>query len=210
MWTDMRTLVRAVYPALLLLRMADEKKPGMDKLYFYVRRMEETIHRSKELLDEMDNNYHDNNGDFSKHKMFQYFLQTKTISDYCNEFKEKDDFSNDDDSVGSESDMEEAAEEAAEEPADDGDDSDDDSTVDDDDTAETLGDKVKSRWDHRKQKLITDLSITGWMLSPSPEIMKDVNSGHTGEHRNAVERVLKRWILHKVSLICNLTFFSIN
>lgn len=200
MWNDMKTLIRAVFPALLLLRLADEKKPGMDKLYFYVRRMEETIEKSKELLDEMDENYRDSNGNFSNNKMFQYFLQTKTISDYCNEFKDKEDIKDDDDSsVESESDVEESDELDGED-----DDSDDDLTVDE--AVETLGDKVKSRWNHRKQKLITDLSITGWMLSPSPAVMKDVNTGHTGMHRNAVERILKKWILHKVSLNGTFTF----
>ena len=39
------------------------------------------------MLDKIDKNYKNDKGNFSKHKMFQYFLQKKTISDYCNKFK---------------------------------------------------------------------------------------------------------------------------
>ena len=87
MWNDMTHLVRAVFPALLLLRLADEKKPGMDKLYFYVRQMDKTIQKSKEILDTLEKNYNGTNGKFSHSTMFQYLLQTITISDFCNEFK---------------------------------------------------------------------------------------------------------------------------
>lgn len=49
----MSKLTRAVFPVMLVLRLADQKKPCMDKLYFYVRRMEETLKRSKVPLDEV-------------------------------------------------------------------------------------------------------------------------------------------------------------
>lgn len=53
LWEAMSKLTRAVFPVMLVLRLADQKKPCMDKLYFYVRRMEETLKRSKVPLDEV-------------------------------------------------------------------------------------------------------------------------------------------------------------
>jgi hypothetical protein len=65
---------------------------------------------------------------------------------------------------------------------------DDDESVDTVDEEElTLGTKVKARWDHRKKKLITDLSIAGWMVNPSAEVMEDCYKNHEGWHRSATE-----------------------
>ena len=106
LWNDLNVVVRSVYPALLILRLADKKTPGMDKLYFYVRQMDEAIVRSKFLLDSIEEKYQDSNNNFSKNKMMQYFLQTNEISDYCNEFSrllseadDDDDDEDDDDSI---------------------------------------------------------------------------------------------------------------
>jgi hypothetical protein len=57
---------------------------------------------------------------------------------------------------------------------------------------EKLGNKMITFWDKRKQKLISDVAVTAWMVSPLPEIREDVKN-HIGEHRNAVERVIKKW-----------------
>lgn len=50
----MKKFVRAVFPMLIVLRLADQKDPVMDKLFFYVRRMDKTIDRSKEILDDLE------------------------------------------------------------------------------------------------------------------------------------------------------------
>ena len=55
-WEFMTKFVRAVFPMLIVLRLADRKDPVKDKLYFYVRRMDKTLERSKVLLDEIDRN----------------------------------------------------------------------------------------------------------------------------------------------------------
>jgi hypothetical protein len=39
----------------------------------------------------------------------------------------------------------------------------------------SVSDWLLSAWNKRCHKLISDFSITGWMFSPIPEIMKDVN-----------------------------------
>ena len=57
-WEFMTKFVRAVFPMLIVLRLADRKDPVMDKLYFYVRRMDKTLERSKVLLDEIEEKTH--------------------------------------------------------------------------------------------------------------------------------------------------------
>jgi hypothetical protein len=60
----------------------------------------------------------------------------------------------------------------------------------------------------QKKKLIHDLSIAGWMLSPVPEVMKDVDSSHDGYHCNAVEQSLKQW-LHYENFVSILLLMSL-
>jgi hypothetical protein len=57
-WEFMSKFIRAVYPMLIVLRLADKKDPVMDKLFFYVRRMDQTIEQSKTMLDGMDQLMH--------------------------------------------------------------------------------------------------------------------------------------------------------
>ena len=51
-------------------------------------------------------------------------------------------------------------------------------------------------WHRHKEKCEHDYTITGWVLSVSPEVRVDVNTRMTGEHRNAIERLIVR--LHSV------------
>jgi hypothetical protein len=44
-----------------------------------------------------------------------------------------------------------------------------------------LGGKMLEFWNVRKKKLISDVAITAWMVSPIPEIMEDVEQ-HVREH----------------------------
>ena len=50
-WHYLRTVVRALFPGIIVLRLADSDQPNMDKLYFYVRRLDNCLEKSKELLD---------------------------------------------------------------------------------------------------------------------------------------------------------------
>ena len=52
MWQHMKMIVRALFPGLIVLRMADSNKPCMDRLYFYVRRLDKCLEKSKSILDE--------------------------------------------------------------------------------------------------------------------------------------------------------------
>ena len=55
-----------------------------------------------------------------------------------------------------------------------------------------LGKEVASRWNHRKDKLEHDVSITAWALSVHPAVRADVASRMTGSHRDAIERYVIR------------------
>jgi len=52
-WEFMTNFVRAVFPMLIVLRLADQKEPVMDKLFYYIRRMDVTLEKSAAILDEL-------------------------------------------------------------------------------------------------------------------------------------------------------------
>ena len=53
-WDFMAKFVRAVFPMLIVLRLADQKEPVMDKLLFYVHRMDKSLEKSKSILDDLE------------------------------------------------------------------------------------------------------------------------------------------------------------
>ena len=63
---------------------------------------------------------------------------------------------------------------------------------DDSDEATTLGQKVLDIWNKRRNKLINDFTIAGWMLSPVTEVFMDSQKNADGKHRDAVDRILKK------------------
>jgi len=50
----MYTLLRAIYPGILLLRMADSNKLAMDQIYYLTHRMTTVIHKSIVLFNNED------------------------------------------------------------------------------------------------------------------------------------------------------------
>jgi hypothetical protein len=197
-WNHLKSFLRAIYPVLLILRLADSNKPCMDKLYHYVRRMDETLKKSKEILDgaekEILKEYSRNKTDVEA-KMISYFL-VSTSTDGVVDLKA------DDNDV--ESDEEDDVID------------DDDNSFDGDNsqnllnTDSSLGDKVIAFWKKRRQKLCHDIAMAGWMLSPDPEIRVTINQ-HTSEHVYAVERLLTKWYQHEVYifLFMFLLFFKL-
>jgi len=139
----MEKFVRAVFPMLIVLRLADKKDPVMDKLYFYVRRMDKTLEKSKEILDELES-------------------QLKGVSWRILSDLEEPDTPIDD----SDYDLDETIEYSSDSTEDSGEQS----------TTKTLGEKVIDLWNKRRDKLVTDFSIAGWLLSPLPEIRIDRKS----------------------------------
>lgn len=67
-----------------------------------------------------------------------------------------------------------------------------DSSVEAPSSKNTLGQKVIDIWQKRRDKLVSDFCIAGWLLSPMPEVRSDADENMTGAHRNAVDRLLKQ------------------
>jgi hypothetical protein len=189
-WNHLKLFLRAIYPALLVLRLADSNKPCMDKLYHYVRRMDETLKKSKELLDnaekEVLKEYSTKKNDVEA-KMISYFL-VSTSTDGVLDLKL------------CEEDMESDEEENVSEDKADDDSFDEETSQNLLNSNSTLGDKVIDFWKKRRQKLCHDVAMTGWMLSPDPEIRVTIDQ-HTAEHVYAVERLLTKWYKHEVYIL---------
>lgn len=155
----MSNVVRAVFPMLIVLRLADQKEPVMDKLFFYVRRMDKTLEKSKAILDDMQNRTKG--------------MSWRVLSDINITFDESQ---SDIDSVDEDEQF---------------DDYTDSESLDDDNTL-SLGQKVSEIWSKRRCRLVTDYAIAGWLLCPILDIYKDSSSQQNGEHRSAVDRLLKK------------------
>jgi hypothetical protein len=87
----MKFVVRAIFPGLLLLRLADKSEPSMDKLHFYIRRMDIALEQSRALLNQVEDHYTGGSTGDSGHilrNMAKYFLRNeKDIANVENEFK---------------------------------------------------------------------------------------------------------------------------
>ena len=55
-----------------------------------------------------------------------------------------------------------------------------------------LGDMLTMSWNSRKVKLDHDYSIIGWALSVMPEVYKDARERLTEEHRDKIERAVRK------------------
>lgn len=154
----MARFVRAVFPILIVLRLADQKDPVMDKLYFYVRRMDKTLQKSKMILDDV--------GQQTSGVSWRILadLDDTTPNDSDSDFGGIDEIEYGRDNNGD----------------------------DDSNSKTTLGQRVADLWQKRREKLISDFAVAGWLLSPIPEIYQDASLHMTGSHRTAVDRLLKK------------------
>jgi len=162
-WEFMTRFIRAVFPMLIVLRLADQKDPVMDKLYFYVRRMDQTLEKSKVILDDLEE-------------------QTRGVSwRILNDLDEGDSLCDDSESENGQGDKEYY----------------DDSTTEDEDAnkaKKSLGQRVIDIWRKRRDKLVTDFAIAGWMVSPMRDIYEDARKNMDGDHRDAVDRLLEKMV----------------
>jgi hypothetical protein len=126
---------------LIVLCLANQKEAVMDTLYFYVRRMDATIEKSKETLNAAEERL--NNLGF---RMRMQHLNDKNSDDDDNsEGLLEDEL----DSVVKEEDNATAT-----------------VTNNTDGKAVGLGLRVERRCKHCRAKLVSDFCIAGWMLSP--------------------------------------------
>jgi hypothetical protein len=119
-------------------------------------------------------------------KMMNYFLRTKDKEDLAGlvAYDDKDLNSDDEDDSSEEGDLEDDML------------SDDEETINNNDTEVDdvrCGTVLEKTWLKRSQALRHDVAISAWMCSPIAEVMADCKENHTGEHRLAVTRLLRRW-----------------
>jgi hypothetical protein len=196
---------QAFYPALLLLRFCDQKTPAMDKLYYYVRQMDQVIVNSKDLLNSIE--YQVNVNDRSNRniagKMMKYFLNTEEEQlQLARTIEQENNMNGLDRSRSAQLITGPAEDESDDDDDDESNQLDDDLTSDEEEEPhvgpEKLGDLLIVAWNKRSKKLRSDIAISGWMCSSDPLVMKDCNESHLGEDRKAVTRLLTKWYIHEV------------
>lgn len=185
-------------PTLFLLRLADRNIPAMDQLYYYVRKMDSTINKVKDVLENIENSIREStssNGTISSREIMKFYLckdktneaaiTTKITSLNTTVLPSNEDDDSDCDSIGI---------------SDEGEIPDDFSDSDEADTNNTLvvtqGQYVKSYWEKRSKHLRHDVAIAAWMCSPIPAVMEDVKT-YNAAHMDAVERVIRKWICNQ-------------
>jgi hypothetical protein len=153
--------------------------------------MDGLVERLKDSLNSIEDRFKTEEGATFYTKMMNYFLISKDtaniLENALNVTEDEEAGDDDDDAVSLEdSDLE-----------------DDISTTssideDDNDNDDKCGSVLEQVWKKRSKALRTDIAISGWMCSPNPEVMRDCLKNHTGEHRTAVTRLLRRWYIHEV------------
>jgi hypothetical protein len=194
LWNHMSLVCKVFAPAIYLLRIADKSSPAMDKLYYYVRKMDEAMTVLTDKMDEIEERINVEGGQDIRTKMIRYYLSSggrldsgrAEINSVCEELNKKDNNENE------MSDDEEDDDDEEPLPDDQSESDDDESVVDYLDNRESA--RIMKSWEKRSKKLRHDMAIAGWMCSPIEEIMEDAKENHDGEHRNATTRVLKIWM----------------
>jgi hypothetical protein len=176
-WNSVHILTRCLFPALRVLRLADRSEPGFDSLYYFIRRTDKALEWSTRSFNTVT-----------------YFTTAisdpSVIRDLMDNLDSRDDPVEEDeddfqsmlpDEYGDESDVE------AE--------SDADSTVGLPfaETGRDLGCNIVSLWKKRKENMVSDFCIAGWLLSPLEEVMMDVRTARSTEVTDAMDRILSKF-----------------
>jgi hypothetical protein len=185
-WKLLFVMCRALYAPMRVLRLADQKTPAMDKLYYYVLQTD---------------------------RMLPIYLQE--AEDLCKQFLTNETLSAMDRPstaglsllAGTPDDSEEADDEYqldgtnfidGTEHDDTDSDSDDDidgCDADDEDAGIGLKSTILQFWRKRRTKLIHDYSLVGYILSPNPTIMEHAITNKGQIHDDAVERLISKLLL---------------
>jgi hypothetical protein len=181
MWKCCYVLIRCLFPALHVLRLADKCTPGMDSLYYFVSRTDSAMARSTAAFREMG-----------------YF--STSVGNYP-EYEELDEMDDANDDVpaegGEDGEYDELLEDAMDDPQvseDDDDDPDDLSNLGLPKglSGTELGSNIIELWRRRRTKLVSDFAIAGWLLSPLEEVRAHAKQYRDGSHDSAMDRILKK------------------
>ena len=178
-WKQVFYLLRSIFPALKVLRLADSNQPGMDKLHYLQSKESKAIERSLHWLNDVslfpaddEVNYegvdHQPYGDSDSEDGSEVDNVVNNHTELSDEFSD-----------GGQENSDEEVDESEEE--------DESVSV----GSSCVGYRILSHWNKRKKWLDSDFAIAGWMLSVCPEIMEDVKVHCTGDDRMAMECVIK-------------------
>ncbi len=174
-WTYWSFMVRAMYPFMRILRLADRKIPGMDKLYYYVLQADRVVPQYLTQAEEF--------GDaFLTEEVVEVFESTKDAARQSFEESEYDDAIEDskdwDQADEKDPDEEEDVLENIDIDSDDEDEEDFDSDEEPDPwLSNSLCGRVMSKWRNRRSKLCHAYSLVGFMLCPIPTIFDCAKAG---------------------------------
>ncbi len=60
---------------------------------------------------------------------------------------------------------------------------------------QSLTDKIMRMWIHRREKVVHDYSLVGYMLSPIPAIMEHCAANRTASLSNALDSLIEKLVL---------------
>jgi hypothetical protein len=177
-WKCLYVLLCAVFPALRALRYCDSNVPVMDKIFFLSHRTTEAIRQSEPMFNESGLFRSEGLGDTDLvAEMDNVFDSTDGDTGDYGTLLSNDGNSNEDNTTSSDEDDESVVSSASK----------------DEEANESfsLGSKILWHWEHRKVKIEHEYAITGWALCVMIEVHQDVRERLNGEHRDAMEKVIK-------------------
>ena len=196
-WNHVLVCLKSLFPLLKLLRLCEKKEPAMDRLYYFVRKADSSLIKSKGDMNEMKKEFIARDPNMRE----EYYHISVSKGDII----EGRDFEYDDDS------------EEEEEGGDDGkiydetDNLDSEANVDSilsaDENGRDLGNQVINLWKKRRGHLVHSYSIIAWMLSPIPEVMSDAANNSIEHHLVVDELIDKLFHCENTDLIKN-TFWE--
>lgn len=191
-WKHCMLIVKHLTTALCILRLADQKTPAMSELYEMCLVFDSGMSNTRKVFNEISDSYLSMLPDADQssidiNTMLKAFIgqdtsRSEQISLATIPATDVD--------AGGDSDSEDSLAIVEE--------------VDDDEdpinvaTHFKLGDVVGTSWEKRREKLAHDYAVTGWMLSPHPDIMQHVRKNRKGiAHDNAVNRLIRKLFQHE-------------
>ena len=162
-WKCLYILLRSVFPALKLLRYCDANKPSMDKIFFLSHRTTQAIEKSFDSLNDKE--------------LFGSLTPDRNLTHGDVNLDGADDSDNEEEVsfVDSEDDEDSESNEAT--PI---------------NSIMSFGRSVLFHWNRRRKKIEHEYAIAGWALSIVSEVRIDVRERMRGEHRDAIECVIRR------------------
>jgi hypothetical protein len=198
-WDHVAAVTTAFMPMLFLLRLADRNIPAMDQLFYYVRKMDSTINKTKEVVDVIEGiikgwctRNGTGTGTLTSKDIIKFYLSksSSNTSALRNQVASLNTAAALHATAGADSDSDSEGGDDGEIPDDFIADGEDDVDVD----VVTHGQQIKSYWEKRSKHLRHDIAIAAWICSPIPEVMEDSKLYGAAEV-DAVERVIQKWML---------------